>query len=210
MKENIKKIPEPTVRRLSRYLSLLKRCEMTGRESISATNIANRLELESIQVRKDISFTGIVGKPRVGYLIPDLIAAIEEFLGWNNNTNAVLIGVGSLGGALLGYSGFQKNGLEIVGAFDNKSEIIGTSIQDIPVFDIEDLEMMLKGLGATIAILTLPVEVAQEITDRLVGLGIKGIWNFTPVKLKVPSDVIVQREDLSAGLAVLSIKLGNK
>jgi redox-sensing transcriptional repressor len=205
-----KKVPVPTVRRLPRYLHLLKRCQANGRESISATDIANRLELESIQVRKDISYTGIVGKPRVGYAVDELVSAIEDFLGWSSRTNAVLIGVGSLGSALLGYSGFQKHGLDIVAAFDNKDEKIGMDVHGIPIFNINELEQRLEALEATIAILTLPAAVAQEVTDRIVKLGIKGIWNFSPIKISAPDDVIVQYEDLSAGLAVLSIKLGHK
>ncbi len=204
-----KKVPVPTVRRLPRYLHLLKRCQSNGRESISATDIANRLELESIQVRKDLSYTGIVGKPRVGYTVTELIKAIEDFLGWSSRTNAILIGVGSLGSALLGYSAFQKHGLDIVAAFDNQREKIGMDVHNIPIYHIDELENRGASLGAAIAIMTLPASAAQEVTDRLVATGIKGVWNFSPIKINVPDDVIVQDEDLSTGLAVLSIKLGH-
>lgn len=204
-----KKAPVPTVRRLPRYLNLLRRCSVAGRVSISATDIAHRLELEPIQVRKDLAYTGIIGKPRVGYDVYSLIDAIEQFLGWDSRTKAVLIGVGSLGSALLGYSALQKNGLDIVAAFDNQDSKIGMDDHDIPIYHIDSLEEKFAGIGATVGILTMPASSAQKVADRLATLGIRGIWNFSPIKIDVPNSVALQEEDLSTGLAILSKKLNS-
>jgi redox-sensing transcriptional repressor len=168
------------------------------------------LHLESIQVRKDLAITGIRGKLKKGYPIAPLIDAIERFLGWNILQDAIIVGVGNLGSALIGYQEFQLNGLNIVAGFDKNPEKIGSVVHGIPVLNITTLDINVPLFGVNIAILTVPTIYAQDVTDILIKAGIKGIWNFTNTKLKVPSQVVVQKEDLSSGYAMLCMKMRSR
>lgn len=203
------KIPAaPSIRRLPSYLHLVRQAESEGNEYISGTLIAKELHLEPIQVRKDLAITGIVGKPKRGYPVIPLIASIEHFLAWDNKKNAVIIGAGNLATALTGYQEFQNHGLHFAGAFDTDNNKVGNSIHGVPVFHIDTLKEQAKKLDATIAVLTVPSEFAQESADRVVAAGIKAIWNFTNRKLKLPDDVVCQREDLTSGYAMLCVMMG--
>lgn len=197
----------PSIRRLPSYLHIIRQAQRDGHEYISGTVIAQELNLEPIQVRKDLSITGIIGKPKKGYPIHALIAAIEHFLGWDSIRDAVLVGVGNLGTALMGYQEFQFHGLNIVAAFEKDPKKIGTSVHGVPVLPIDTMELQVKHLGVKMAILTVPFQFAQEAADVLVRSGIEAIWNFTNVKLKVPERVIMQKEDLSSGYAMLCVML---
>lgn len=209
MKVNgLKKAPLPTVRRLPAYLHLLQDAFRRMQISISATDIAEALHLESIQVRKDLSYTGIVGKPRIGYQVKELIDSISGFLGWNRQSCAVLVGAGSLGAALMGFNGFSRHGLQITAAFDVAPDKIGQTLHGRPVFHLEELQEQQKLFGARIGILTVPPAVAQQTAEKLVATGIEAIWNFSPATLTLPEQITVQQEDLSAGLAVLTMQLG--
>lgn len=205
MKQKIAAVP--SIRRLPSYLHIIRQAKDDGNEYISGTIIAQELHLEPIQVRKDLAITGIVGKPKKGYPVVALMAAIEHFLGWDSLQKAVLIGAGNLGTALAGYQGFQYHGLNICAAFDQDPKKIGSEIHGVPVFSLETLPVQLRSLEAKIAILTVPSSSAQSVTDTLVSSGITGIWNFTNVKLKVPESVVVQREDLTSGYAMLCVMM---
>jgi redox-sensing transcriptional repressor len=208
--EDKKVVKLPTIRRMPSYLHLLKELHSKGLEYVSGTFLGQELNYEPIQVRKDLATTGVVGKSGVGFHIPELIQGIENFLNWDNTTDAVLVGTGSLGTALLGYVGFQKYGLNIVAAFDANPEKIGRTVHGKEVLPLDKLPMIVNRLHIHIGILTVPASVAQRVTNLLVESGIKGIWNFTPTKIQVPEDVTVQNEDLSSGLAVLSVKMARK
>lgn len=197
----------PTIKRLPSYLHIVEAAAREGREYISGTVIAEELELEPIQVRKDLAITGIIGKPRIGFPVHDLINAINSFLHWNRVHNAVIVGAGHLGSALMGYAEFPRHGLHIIGAFDSDPEKIGQTINGVPIFSLDDLNTWIRGKEVDLAVLTVPSVHAQSMTDVLVKCGIKAIWNFTNVKIKTPEDVIVQKEDLSSGYAVLSVKM---
>ncbi|KMQ50075.1 Redox-sensing transcriptional repressor [Chitinispirillum alkaliphilum] len=197
----------PTIRRLPSYLSILYSLKKEGLDNVSGTLIAQRVQCEPIQVRKDLAVTGIVGRPRVGFEIKSTISAIENFLGWDNSTDAFLIGAGSLGTALLGYGGFVNHNLNVIAAFDSDESKIGTVVHGKKILDINRLENLASRMHVNMAILTVPGNVAQKITDRLVENGVNGIWNFTSEKLVVPTHVVVQNEDLSSGLAVLCARL---
>jgi redox-sensing transcriptional repressor len=206
-----RKVPAaPSVRRLPSYLGIVKRLRAGGDEYVSGTLIAREMGLESIQVRKDLAITGIAGKPRLGYPVGALIGAIERFLGWYGLRDAVLVGVGNLGRALLGYRELLSHGLRFVAAFDTDLKKIGAAVHGVPVLSREAMETAVREGNAKIAVLTVPAAAAQETTDILVRGGIEGIWNFTNVKLKAPDHVIVQREDLSSGYAMLSVMLKAK
>jgi redox-sensing transcriptional repressor len=197
----------PSIRRLPSYLHIIRQSKEEGNEYISGTVIAQELNLEPIQVRKDLAITGIVGKPKKGYPVVALMAAIEHFLGWDEIQQAVLVGAGNLGTALSGYPEFQYHGLNICAAFDQDPLKIGKSIHGVPVLSLETLPLQIKNLGATIAILTVPSIYAQEVANKLVDAGITAIWNFTNVKLKVPDTVLVQKEDLTSGYAMLCVMM---
>jgi redox-sensing transcriptional repressor len=197
----------PSIRRLPSYLHTIRQYQHEGGEFISGTLIAQELNLEPIQVRKDLAITGIIGKPKKGYPLAALITAIERFLGWNSPQDAVLIGVGNLGTALMGYQEFQFHGLNIIAAFDKNPEKIGTAVHGVTVLDAKTMDIQIRNFGVKVAILTVPSAFAQETAEVLVGAGIVGIWNFTNFKLKVPDQVVVQKEDLSSGYALLCVTM---
>ncbi len=205
------KIPAvPSIRRLPSYLHIIKRADAEGDDYISGTIIAEELHLEPIQVRKDLAITGIIGKPKKGYPVKELIAAIEKFLRWDMVQKAILIGAGNLGTALTGYQGFKEHGLEVCAAFDNDKKKIGKQIHSVPIFSMQDLTEQVKKLKPALAVLTAPSPSAQEITDKLVEAGIDAIWNFTNVKIKVPEGVLVQQEDLTSGYALLGVMMNTR
>jgi len=210
----MKKLPKsasiPTLRRLPKYLHFLQKLQSTDEKFISATKIANEFGIEPILVRKDLSTTGIVGKPKIGFELERLIKSINEFLNWHSVQNAVIVGVGGLGKAIMGYVGFQDYGLNIVAAFDSDKTLIGKKIKDVQVFPINELPEIVKSNEATIGVITVPATSAQFICDVLVGSGIKGIWNFAPRALKVNNDVILENAQLSQSLAVLTHKMVTK
>ena len=198
----------PTIRRLPSYLKVVRRHRSEGFEVISGTVIAEELDLEAIQVRKDLAVTGIVGKPRVGYPVRELITAIEEFLNWDKGCRAVVIGAGNLGSALMGYKELKDHGLTFVAAFDISIDRIGPRDNGPTVYPMNEMQAVVARKEARLAILTVPATVAQDICDELVAAGIRHIWNFTNVRLRVPDDVLVLREDLSSGYAVLTVLRG--
>jgi redox-sensing transcriptional repressor len=200
----------PSVRRLPSYLHIVQEAQSNGNQFISGTVIAQELNLEPIQVRKDLAITGIVGKPKKGYPTDALIAAIERFLCWDEIHDAVLVGAGNLGSALMGHNEFRHHGLNLVAAFDTDPAKIGKKIHGVPVFRLDAMSSYLKTSKAKTAILTVPSAQAQEVADGLVSAGVNAIWNFTNVKLKVDDSVIVQNEDLSSGYALLRVMTQNR
>jgi redox-sensing transcriptional repressor len=204
----LKAIPEPTLRRLPVYYQYLKKMQSEKKlDYISCTQIGQALSVQPIQVRKDLEITDAVGKPKLGYGVRELISTIEEFLGWNNTTDAYLVGVGNLGSALLDYQGFRDYGLNIVAAFDVDEEKVGTEIGGKKVIHVTKLPYMIKRMKIKIGILTVPAHHAQELADIMVKAGISALWNFSPVKINVPPGIVVQHENLAASLVVLSKKL---
>jgi redox-sensing transcriptional repressor len=197
----------PSVRRLPSYLHIIRQADRSRDPYISGTVIAQELNLEPIQVRKDLAITGIVGKPKKGYPVEQLIKAIEGYLGWDQNHDAVLVGAGNLGSALMGYQEFRRHGLRMVAAFDTDPQKVGSQVHGVTVRAMDDLESAIREIKAEIAILTVPSPFAQSTAETLVRAGISSIWNFTNTKLKVPDDIIVQREDLSSGYALLSVQM---
>jgi redox-sensing transcriptional repressor len=200
----------PSVRRLPAYLNIIRSVQEDGESFISSTYIARELNLEPIQVRKDLSITGIFGKPQKGYPVDSLINAVEHFLGWDKLQDAVLVGVGNLGSALLGYREFNLHGLTIAAAFDNNPKKIGATVHGVRIMSVRTMDIQIRNLGVKIAILTVPPDQAQGTADILAGTGIGGIWNFTNTKLVVPDHVTVQKEDLSLGFAMLCVRMNNK
>jgi len=195
-------VPEPALRRMPCYLSYLKLAQRDGHKYISSTLIARDMGVDPTQVTKDLSYTSIVGKTRVGYEVDALIEVLEDFLGFTVVDEAYLFGVGSLGKALLHDYGLKQFGLKIVAAFDVDPEVVGKTIEGVEIYHYDELDRM-KDNGVKIGILTVPVDKTQEVSDRMVESGIQGIWNFTPVNIKVKDGVTVQNTSLYAHLAVM-------
>lgn len=197
-------IPLPTLKRFPVYLGLLKECQEQGEEWISASYIAGRLNLKSIQVRKDLSCTGVVGKPKKGFLISEMMEALSFYLGEGNLSDVLLVGVGNLGKALLADKRLTRHGFEIVAAFDVDEDLIGTEVAGQKVYPMDKLSDLIKRMGIKVAILTVPEKEAQPIADKLVEAGILGIWNFSSLFLDTKCEVTVINEDLGARLALLA------
>ncbi|MCK9286063.1 MAG: redox-sensing transcriptional repressor Rex [Sphaerochaetaceae bacterium] len=196
----------PTIKRFPSYLRLLQYYKEKGFSWISATTLAEDLGLTAVQVRKDMAGTGVEGKPKVGFEIAPLIDAIMQNLGWDQPTDAILVGAGHLGGALARYEGFASYGLRIIAVFDNDPVKIGMKIGTITVLPMKELRQYIDEHSVHIAVMAVPAATAQELAEDLVSFGIKAIWNFAPKDLKLPAYVIVQRTDLATSFAVLSAK----
>ncbi|MFP4106167.1 MAG: redox-sensing transcriptional repressor Rex [Phycisphaerae bacterium] len=208
--ERITPVSRATLQRLPSYHAVLRELAKTGREHVSCTHIANALHLDPTQVRKDLSVTGIVGRPRIGYDMADLLEAVETFLGWRNAKDAFLVGVGALGTAVLGYDWTDPYGMNILAGFDTSPERIGKEVHGKPVYAIEKLADLAQRMNVPIGIITVPTEHAQETANAMVLAGIRAIWNLTPAELEVPEDVIVENVRLSVSLGVLTSKLNEK
>jgi len=206
-KKDSTKVPEPTLRRLPWYLSNVKLLRKRGERFVSSTQISKEINIDASQIAKDLSYVNISGRTRVGYEIDTLIAVLEDFLGFTNIHKAFLFGVGSLGGALLRDSGLNHFGLEIVAAFDVNPDLVGTALNGIPIYHSDDFEEKMQAYDVNIGVLTVPIEIAQKITDTMVVGGIKAVWNFTPFRIRVPEDIVVQNTSLYAHLAVMFNRL---
>ena len=201
-----KKISKSVLKRLPGYLAYLKSMPENSSSHISATALANALGMGEVQVRKDLAMVSDGGRPKIGYLRESLIDDIEQFLGYDNTTDAVLIGAGKLGQALMAYKGFDEYGLNIMAAFDRSPKMEKTD-EGKPVYPITRLTPFCRTHKVLMGIITVPAEGAQEVADRLIAGGIKAIWNFAPVHLNVPQGILVQNENMATSLAVLSVHL---
>ena len=201
-----KKVSKAVLKRLPGYLSYLKSIQDQEYPYISATALANALGMGEVQVRKDLASVSDGGRPKIGYLRDSLIDDIEQFLGYDNTTDAVLIGAGKLGQALLDYKGFEEYGLNVLAAFDINPERECTDAGK-PILHIDNLETFCRVHKVLMGIITVPDCHAQEVCNKLISCGIKAIWNFAPVHLEVPSNILVQSENMATSLAVLSMHL---
>jgi len=201
-----KEISKSVLKRLPGYLAYLKSLTDDASPYISATSLANALGMGEVQVRKDLAMVSDGGRPKIGYLRESLMEDISQFLGYDNTTDAILVGAGKLGQALLGYSGFDAYGLNILAAFDVKPFASQTD-EGKPLYSISQMESFCKTNKVLMGIITVPAQYAQEVCDQLVACGIKAIWNFAPTHLDVPSNILVQNENMATSLAVLSMHL---
>lgn len=201
------KVPEPTLRRLPWYLSNVKLLKQRGEQYVSSTQISKEINIDASQIAKDLSYVHLSGRTRVGYEIDAMIKVLEDFLGFTRMHRAFLFGVGSLGGALLQDSGLNHFGLEIVAAFDVNPQLVGQELNGIPIFHSDEFEQRMKEQQVAIGVLTVPIEIAQAITDKMVAGGIKAIWNFTPFRIRVPEEIVVQNTSLYAHLALMFNRL---
>ena len=205
-----KEISRATLKRLPTYLSYLKALPSEASANISATALAAGLHMGEVQVRKDLALVSDGGRPKIGYNREHLIADIENFLGYGNSNDAVLIGAGKLGRALLGYGGFAEYGLNIVAAFDANDTLIGTTNGGKPILHLSRLGEVCQRYTIKIGIITVPAEYAQGVCDLLIENGILAIWNFAPKHLNVPDGILVQNENMAASLALLCKHLNER
>lgn len=191
-----------TLQRLPTYLNYLKSLDDDG--NISSTEIARALGLNDVQVRKDLSSVSSGGRPKVGYNIRGLIVDLKEFLGYNAVNDAVMVGCGNLGRALMSYRGFREYGLRIVAGFDVSDDIVGEEVSGKPVLPLSGLPQYCRENGIRIGVITTPAQAAQKACDLLMEGGIKAVWNFAPAHITVGEGVLVQNENMACSLALLS------
>ena len=194
--------------RLIRYYRYLS--ELSARkspETITSAQMGEALDIDPTQVRKDFGAIGLMGISRVGYEVCEVCRAIRNVFGFNRPFSAVLVGSGQLGSALVSYHGFARYGLRIVAAFDNDPKKVGTAIDHLTVQSTRGLKHYVRTHKIRMAILTTPVAVSQTLTNRLVGVGVKVIWNFSPTRLQAPPDVLIRNEHISLGLAEVAYHL---
>jgi redox-sensing transcriptional repressor len=203
--QRIISISRQALQRMPLYIQYLKKLQSSGADVIASPAVAEALGFGDVQVRKDLSaVSSIQGIPKRGFPIAGLIADIEHFLGYNSVRQAILIGSGYLGRALLSYKGFEQYGLDIVMAFDNDETLIGQQISGKHILPISQLTDMCRRMNIHIGIITVPAGQAQIVCDQLVAGGVLAIWNFAPVHLCVPEHILVQDENMAASLALLS------
>ena len=200
-------ISKQTLLRLPLYLNYLKQFGENQPEHISATTISEALRLNHVVVRKDLASVSTAGKPKIGYKTADLIAELEAFLGYNDVDDAIIVGAGKLGKALLTYKGFRDCGMNIVAAFGIDEELYDDDYGGKRILPMDKLMDLCERMRVRIGIITVPAENAQAICNLLIESGILAIWNFAPVHLEVPDGVLVHNENLAASLALLSKQL---
>ena len=201
-----KEISKSVLKRLPVYLAYLKSLPEDSAAHISATALANALGMGEVLVRKDLAMVSSGGRPKLGYLRESLAEDINQFLGYDNTTDAILVGAGKLGQALLGYGGFDDYGLNILAAFDANPSADRTE-DGKPILSMEELESFCRANKILMGIITVPAAHAQAVCDKLIACGIKAIWTFAPVHLDVPPNILVQNENMATSLAVLSMHL---
>lgn len=202
-------LPEPTLRRLPWYLAYVEILRTRGESHVSSTRIARALNVDASQIAKDLSFLNLRGKTRIGYEVPVLADALTDLLGFHKSHKAYVVGVGSLGGALLRDNGLSNYGLQTVAGFDIDPDVVGSSEMPVPIYHLDDIEEVMGREPADICILTVPAEAAQEAADAAIAAGVKAIWNFTPYRVKVAEGVVMANTSIYAHLAIIYNRLQN-
>lgn len=197
-------IPKATLGRLPQYLQYLRELPDAKLSTISATAIAKGLSLGEVQVRKDLAAVSGAGKPKIGYERAKLIDDLEHHLGYKRLTNAVLVGAGQLGRALLDYDGFEAFGVKIVAGFDCNEKVLQIGKSSKEILPIKDIGTYCAEHNVKLGVITVGQGSAQDVCDKLVASGIRAIWNFAPCKLNVPADVLLRQENLALSLAYLN------
>jgi redox-sensing transcriptional repressor len=208
-KKDISQIPEPTLRRLPGYLSFFKALKINNVEFVSSGQIAANFKMDSTLVTKDLAYTGIKGRTKIGYNVNQLIETIIQFLDFNSQEKAFLFGVGNLGKALIKYHGLKSYGLHVVAAFDIDPGVVNATLNEVKIYPIDEFRDLSRKLNVRLGIITTPDAKAQETADLMVAWGIKAIWNFTPQSIKVPDNIIVENTSIYSDLAVILNRLNN-
>ncbi|MBG9587368.1 redox-sensing transcriptional repressor Rex [Cytobacillus firmus] len=203
------KIPQATAKRLPLYYRFLKNLHSSGKQRVSSAELSEAVKVDSATIRRDFSYFGALGKKGYGYNVNYLLGFFRKTLDQDELTKVALVGVGNLGTAFLNYNFLKNNNTKIEVAFDVDKSKVGTKIGDVPVHHMDDLEEVIVKNNIQVAILTVPAPPAQTITDRMVNAKIKGILNFTPARLTVPSSIRIHHIDLAVELQSLVYFLKN-
>ena len=206
MKESV---PEPVLLRMPMYIQALKRLvnEQPERRMVSATWFETELQLNASQVRKDLAYCGLMGRPRTGFVAQELLSAMERLVGWDATRYAVLAGAGHLGAALLAHERIVSHGVKVLSVFDSDPAKVGHDLEGVPTYHIEELPQRARDNRVEIGIIAVPHFNAQKVTDLMIAGGVRGIWNFAPVRLSVPEGILVQNEDIFSSVVMLSQRL---
>ncbi len=202
-----KKISIAVIRRLPRYYRYLSDLLAAGVRRISSKELSQKMDVTASQIRQDLNCFGGFGQQGYGYNVESLFNEIGKILGVKRKFNVIIIGAGNMGQALANYTNFEKRGFRLTGIFDNNPSIIGRKIRNITIRNINEIEEFMRQDPADIAILTVPYEYTREVADRVAKLGVKGIWNFSPMDLKLPYNVVIENVHLSDSLMVLGYRL---
>ncbi|SDJ94013.1 redox-sensing transcriptional repressor Rex [Natronincola ferrireducens] len=210
MGKNHKDISMAVIRRLPKYHRYLK--DLLDKEvyRISSKELSAMMGFTASQIRQDLNNFGGFGQQGYGYNVEELYGEIQKILGLMASYNTVIVGSGNLGQAIANYTNFQKYGFKLMALFDTNPKLIGMKIRDVPVFDIDELQGFIDEKQVDIGIICTPKEFAQDIADKLVKSGVSAIWNFAPIDLKVPEDIIIENVHLSDSLFILSYLLNNQ
>ena len=209
--EKKSKVSLKQIERYPVYLNVLLSLRNSGVNKVNSRLLANALGCSEEQVRKDLQIVSPKSsKPGCSRDVNLLINHLKEFLGYNNSNKAILVGVGHLGSALLSFKGFEDYGLDIVAGFDIDPSLTGGTVNDKPIYSIFNLDNKIKELGVDVAIVATPKDVTQEIVNKLINSGIKAIWNFVPIHLVVPENIVVENMDLARSLAVFFHRINKK
>ena len=200
-------LPEPTLRRLPWYLAYVEILKAQDIEYVSSTQISRALNVVASQIAKDLSFLSLKGKTRIGYEVNALVSSLADFLGFRISHKAYIFGAGSLGKALMLDSGLANYGLDIVAGFDIDNKKVGNMVGDVPIYHIDSLATVMESNPATIGILTVPADCAQDTADIAIGEGIRAIWNFTPYRVKVAEGIVMSNTSIYAHLALIYNRL---
>ncbi|HEY1597952.1 MAG TPA: redox-sensing transcriptional repressor Rex [Pirellulales bacterium] len=200
-------VPKAVASRLSLYLRELQHLMERGDETTSSSELGRKLGFTDAQVRKDLAYFGHFGYPGIGYRCDKLVAAIKRILGTDQQWNAVLVGSGNLGRALLGYKGFQRQGFRVAAAFDTDANKVGSQIEGVVVYHLDDLTEFAKANRVRLGIIAVPAPAAQAVANRLVAASVEGILNFAPVTIELPDTVKHVGVDLAIELEQLSFAI---
>ncbi len=209
MKDQIA-ISKATIDRLPLYFRTLRLAQDEGIDIISSDELGRRLSITPEQIRKDLASFGQFGKKGVGYYVNELKRNVGEILGLDNHWNIAVIGIGHLGAALANYQNFVTLGFNLVALFDQDPNVIGATVNHVKVEDIAHMDRIVRERNIQIGIIAVPAAFAQGVADKLVEAGVRGIWNFAPIKMQVPDTIHIVNEDLSVGLSSLSYHITRK
>ncbi len=202
-----RKVSIAVIKRLPRYYRYLSDLLINDITRISSKELSNKMGITASQIRQDLNCFGGFGQQGYGYNVESLYAEIGNILGINNKYKTIIIGAGHMGQALANYGNFEKRGFNLIGIFDNNAKVIGTLINNIEVIDINLLEDFMKKNKVDIAMICVPFEQTPIVAERVAKLGVRGLWNFSPMDLKLPYDVEIENVHLSDSLMVLGYRM---
>ncbi len=205
-----KKVSIAVIRRLPRYYRYLADLLQMDITRISSKELSTRMGITASQIRQDLNCFGGFGQQGYGYNVESLYKEIGNILGVSNNFKTIIIGAGNMGQALAHYGNFSRRGFDIVGVFDVNPELVGKKVNQIEIMHMDKIDAFVKKNKVDIAMLTIPYEHTPEVAERMACLGVKGLWNFSPMDLKLPHKTVIENVHLSDSLMVLGYRIKEK